>query len=69
MYRLAPVNAEERYHSRVHVGSGHATVTAPVKPTYCHSAGALHGSSYFKVTATGSQSWHNATQTNSVRFN
>ena len=52
MYRLAPVNGEERYESRVQVGSGFATVTAPVKLGYCHSAGALHGSSYFKVIAT-----------------
>ena len=49
MYRLAPVNAEERYHSRVKVGAGKAIVTAPTKEGYCHAAYALHGSSYFKM--------------------
>ena len=49
MYRLAPVNAEERYHSRVSVGPRKAVVTAPVRAEYTHSAGGLHGSSYFKM--------------------
>ena len=49
MYRLAPVNAEERYHSRVSVGPRKAVVTAPVRAGYTHSAGGLHGSSYFKM--------------------
>ena len=49
MYRFAPVNAQERYHSRVEVGAGKAIVTAPTKAEYNHAAFALHGSSYFKM--------------------
>lgn len=49
MYRFAPVNAAERYNARVQVGDGRATVAAPVQAGYCHAAGALHGSSYFKM--------------------
>lgn len=49
MYRLAPVNAEERFHSRVKVGKGKAIVKAPTKAEYNHAAGALHGSVYFKM--------------------
>ena len=49
MYRLAPVNGVERYDSRVKVGPSTAVVEAPVRPEYTHSAGGLHGSSYFKM--------------------
>ena len=49
MYRHAPINADERHHSRVQCASGRARVVAPVKAEYCHTAGALHGSSYFKM--------------------
>ena len=49
MYRYAPVNAHERYDSRVEVGAGRAIVSAPTKAEYNHAAFALHGSSYFKL--------------------
>ena len=49
MYRFAPVNADDRYQSRVLLAKGKAKVTAPAKAEYCHSAMALHGSSYFKM--------------------
>ena len=49
MYRYAPINADARHESRVRVGAGTAVSTAPVKEEYCHTAGGLHGSSYFKM--------------------
>ena len=39
----------ERGTSRVLLAKGKAKVTAPAKAEYCHSAMALHGSSYFKM--------------------
>ena len=49
MYRYAPINAAERHESRVRVGAGTAVATAPVKEEFCHTAGGLHGSGYFKL--------------------
>ena len=49
MYRYAPINAAARHDSRVRVGAGTAVATAPVKEEFCHTAGGLHGSGYFKL--------------------
>ena len=49
MYRFAPVNAADRFASRVRVGHKRARVTMPAKPSYCHAALALHGLNYFKM--------------------
>ena len=49
MYRLAPVNADDRFAARVRLGESSATVTMPPKPEYHHAAGALHGCNYFKM--------------------
>lgn len=47
MYLGAPVNA--LYEPAITIGDGIAEVTIPVKPSFFHAAGALHGSAYFKV--------------------
>ena len=49
MYRFAPVNATDRFASRVRVGHKRARVTMPARPSYCHAALALHGLNYFKM--------------------
>ena len=49
MYRYAPVNADDQYHSRVRLNRGVAEVKAPTKVQHCHAAYALHGSTYFKM--------------------
>ena len=49
MYRNAPVNAAERFASRVKLAHRKAIVTMPPKAEYSHSAHALHGVNYFKM--------------------
>ena len=49
MYRYAPVNAADRFASRVRVGHKQARVTMPPKEAYSHAALALHGLNYFKM--------------------
>ena len=49
MYRNAPVNSFEMFGSRVRVLSGQAETRTPVKSSLCHTAGAHHGSAYFKA--------------------
>ena len=49
MYRNAPVNATERFGSRVKLAHRKAVVTMPAKTEYSHSAHALHGVNYFKM--------------------
>lgn len=46
MYLGAPVN--ELYAPRIEVSDGSAVITFDVDPRHFHSAGALHGSVYFK---------------------
>ncbi len=47
MYLGAPVN--ELYSPRIEVAAGSAVITFDVDPRHFHSAGALHGSVYFKA--------------------
>jgi uncharacterized protein (TIGR00369 family) len=47
MYAAAPINAW--YHPRLHVASGQAELSIPLRPEFHHAAGATHGSVYFKA--------------------
>jgi len=47
MYHSAPIT--ELYGTRLVVGKGEATVTMPVRETFFHAAGALHGSGMFRA--------------------
>jgi len=47
MYLAAPVN--QLYNPTIDIQKGEATIVIPVSPDHFHSAGALHGSVYFKV--------------------
>jgi uncharacterized protein (TIGR00369 family) len=47
MYLGAPINA--LYAPTITIQEGSAEVSIEVKPTFFHSAGALHGSVYFKL--------------------
>ena len=47
MYLAAPVN--EFYRPRIEVSDSQATIEVDVKPDFFHSAGAVHGSVYFKM--------------------
>jgi acyl-coenzyme A thioesterase PaaI-like protein len=57
MYRNAPVNAQERFDSRVQLTHKRARVHMPPKPEYCHSAFALHVSNEAKNTTTVTNQW------------
>ena len=48
MYRYAPINAAERHKSRCG-WRRHKSCDSAVKEEYCHTAGGLHGSGYFKL--------------------
>lgn len=47
MYASAPCNVY--YAPEIHVSHGNAEVVIPVQPKFFHSAGATHGSVYFKA--------------------
>ena len=47
MYQAAPVNAF--YHPEMTVSEGEAEITIELSDKYHHSAGAVHGSVYFKM--------------------
>ncbi|MDX1496981.1 MAG: PaaI family thioesterase [Salinisphaeraceae bacterium] len=47
MYHSAPINAY--YPPRVEIDEGRCTIEIDVRPDYCHAAGAVHGSVYFKL--------------------
>jgi len=47
MYLAAPVN--KFYPPRITIGNGEAEIEIDLKPDYHHTAGAVHGSVYFKV--------------------
>tara|TARA_B100000674_G_scaffold377074_1_gene319572 strand:- start:458 stop:883 length:426 start_codon:yes stop_codon:yes gene_type:complete len=47
MYASAPVNAH--FAPILRVGQGEASVRIPLRPDFYHSAGAVHGSVYFKA--------------------
>lgn len=47
MYHNAPCN--EYYGPNLTIGEGEARLVVPVKPAFFHSAGAVHGSVYFKL--------------------
>jgi uncharacterized protein (TIGR00369 family) len=47
MYATAPIN--RFYEPRLEVSDGQAIVSIVVKPEFFHSAGAIHGSVYFKA--------------------
>jgi uncharacterized protein (TIGR00369 family) len=47
MYLAAPINA--LYEPTIRVGVGTAEIAMPIKPSFFHAAGALHGSAYFKL--------------------
>ena len=47
MYAGAPTN---RYYApELRVSEGQAQITIPIRPDFFHSAGAIHGSVYFKI--------------------
>ena len=47
MYLSAPTNAY--YAPTISIAEGRAEVTIAVRPEFCHAAGAVHGSVYFKL--------------------
>jgi uncharacterized protein (TIGR00369 family) len=47
MYLGAPIN--RLYQPTIHIGEGTAEIAITVDPKFFHSAGALHGSVYFKL--------------------
>ncbi len=47
MYLAAPVNSI--FPPRVTIGNGEAEIEIDIKPEYHHTAGAVHGSVYFKL--------------------
>ena len=47
MYLAAPINAF--YEPRIEISSGQASIEIEVQEKYFHSAGATHGSVYFKM--------------------
>lgn len=47
MYQVAPINTF--YPPRMTVSKGEATIEIDLKPEYHHTAGAVHGSVYFKL--------------------
>lgn len=47
MYQAAPINAF--YHPTMTISEGTAEIQIPLKPEFHHSAGAVHGSVYFKL--------------------
>lgn len=47
MYRAAPIN--QLLPPTISVSKGQATITMEAKPDYFHTAGAVHGSIYFKL--------------------
>ena len=49
MYRMAPINALDMFGGRVRVVEGVAETRMPVSKSLCHTAGAVHGSAYFKA--------------------
>src|SRR5262245_10991600 len=46
-YVRAPIN--QYYAPTIHISEGRAEITIPFKPDFCHAAGAIHGSVYFKA--------------------
>jgi uncharacterized protein (TIGR00369 family) len=47
MYLQAPIN--RYYNPRLRISEGSAELVIPIKPDFFHSAGAVHGSVYFKA--------------------
>jgi len=47
MYKAAPIN--EIYPPVINISEGECSIEIEMKPEYFHSAGAVHGSVYFKV--------------------
>ncbi len=47
MYQSAPIN--EIYPPRLTISEGQCTIEIDIQPRYCHAAGAVHGSVYFKL--------------------
>lgn len=47
MYHAAPINSF--YPPRISIAEGESTIEIDVKADYCHSAGGVHGSVYFKL--------------------
>lgn len=47
MYLLGPINAY--YAPAIGIDEGRAEVTMAVRPEFCHAAGSVHGSVYFKM--------------------
>lgn len=47
MYHSAPIN--EIYPPRITISEGHCDLEIDIQPRYCHAAGAVHGSVYFKL--------------------
>jgi uncharacterized protein (TIGR00369 family) len=47
MYRAAPLN--QFYPPRIAISEGECSIEIDIKPDYFHSAGATHGSVYFKL--------------------
>ena len=47
MYRAAPLN--QFYPPRIAISEGECSIEIDIKPEYFHSAGATHGSVYFKM--------------------
>lgn len=47
MYKAAPINSI--YPPEIDIREGEASIKVEMKPEYCHAAGGVHGSVYFKL--------------------